>query len=162
MIQKSGSFVSSLTFCLFYSLCWTLFSSATSSPFFIPSSSSILSPKLSSSYSHVTFFSSHLSSTTLSHLFSLKSPRLSYPVIPSPHLSIPLSPPHVPSATPLFSLTLLLPSSSESCSHLACWNTLVSPLLSQGRDQPQPISHMTECAVCQWCMYAARGGATDG
>lgn len=45
------------------------------------------------------------------------------------------------------------------CSHLVCWNTL----LSRGRDQPQPISHMAEYAVCQWCMYAAGGGgATHG
>lgn len=28
-----------------------------------------------------------------------------------------------------------------------------SLLLSLGRDQPQSISHMTEYAVCQWCIY---------
>lgn len=47
----------------------------------------------------------------------------------------------------------------RGCSHLICWNTLPS----RGRDQPQPISHMAEYAVCQWCMYAAGGGgATHG
>lgn len=75
---------------------------------------------------------------------------------------LPPTPLHVCSATQLFFFFFCSlsppPSSSEGCSHLICWNTL----LSQGRDQPQPISHMTEYAVCQWCMYAARGGATDG
>lgn len=103
------------------------------------------------------------------HIYSAQklphfSALLSYPVILSscsPHLSIPppFFPPtlSVPSATPPFFFRALLPSPLQKA-------TLISSaeILSQGRDQPQPISHMTECAVCQWCMYAARGGAADG
>lgn len=144
---------SSLSFSFFYSLS-LLNPLTTSSTPAIPSSSS---SKRFSSSSHITFLSSHLPSAAPSHsslhLFCWKTPHLSaplsYPVILSscsPSLSIPPFSPSCPFCNSSCFFALLLPSSSESHSHLVCWNTLVSPLPGQG----STTAHFTHDRVC--CM----------
>lgn len=120
ILSSPSSFIfSSLSFSLF--LLFLLSYSLLLSP--LSHHLPLLSPQ--SSPSHITFFSSHLSSTTLSHssshLFCWKTPHLlvSRTLLFChllPRLSIPLFFPLMS----LLQLLLLLPSSSESRSHLVC------------------------------------------
>lgn len=140
-------------FFLFYSFCWNstpsifLFPVRTPPLFFFPHYSPFISSPLHRHFSfHFTFI--------------LPKQLLICPLVPHTPLHCPLSP--CLSIAPLFpscpfcnsSLFLCCPPPPLLLGEVLSSRLLKrSLLLSQGRDQPQSISHMTEYAVCQWCIY---------